>query len=144
MRRSSLTSTFVATVAAVIVAVAALGACSSDKSSSSSKPPVNLGGTVTDKGTKTVSGSSIEVEADDLYFKPTFIEAKPGATITLELKNEGKAAHTFTSDQLHVDQMLNPEQSASVKVTVPASGFVEFHCKFHGSLGMRGAIVASS
>lgn len=127
----------------VVSATVAVAACSSSGGGSSAKAPVDLGGSVTNKGTATVAGDSIEVEVDDFYFKPTFIEAKPGARVTLEIKNEGAAPHTFTSSQLGVDQQISPGQSASVKVTVPASGFAEFHCNFHSGSGMRGAIVAS-
>ena len=78
---------------------------------------------------------------DDFYFNPTFLKGgTPGSTITVHLKNEGKASHTFTSTALGVDQTLAPAQTADVQVTLPQSGASEFHCKFHQqSNGMQGA-----
>ena len=102
---------------------------------------MQLAGSTTNKGTKDVSGSSVDVELDDFYFSPTFLKGgTPGSTITVHLKNEGKASHTFTSAALGVDQTIAPDQTADVQVTLPQSGATEFHCKFHQqSNGMQGA-----
>jgi plastocyanin len=112
--------------------------------SAASKPPVTLGQKVTNKGTKDVSSKStakFEMELDDKYFEPTFIKAKPGEKLTLELKNEGSLPHTFTSDTLAVDQQVDPGKSMTIKVTVPSSGKVfQFHCDFHEDAGMVGAV----
>jgi len=128
---------------AVVVAGCGSGGSTSSGSaaSSSSGTPVKLAGNTTNKGTKDVSGSSVDVELDDYYFSPTFLKGgTPGSTVTVHLKNEGKTAHTFTSTALGVDQTLNPDQTADVQVTLPQSGASEFHCKFHQqSNGMQGA-----
>ena len=56
-----------------------------------SSTPVKLSGDTTNKGTKDLTGSSIDLEQDDFYFNPTFIKGgTPGATITVHLKNDGK------------------------------------------------------
>lgn len=115
--------------------------CGSDSSSTSSGNPVNLPGSTTNKGTKDVSGSSVELELDDFYFSPTFLKGgTPGSTITVHLKNAGKSPHTFTSTALGVDQTLSAGQTMDVQVTLPQSGATEFHCRFHQqSNGMQGA-----
>ena len=64
-----------------------------------------------------------------------FVKVAPGATVTVELKNEGKAQHTFTVDG-GVDQQLAPGAKATVTVTAPKSGSLQFHCDFHGAMGM--------
>jgi plastocyanin len=126
-----------------VLAMFVLAACGGDDdSSSSSGNTPKLSGSVTDKGTKTVSGSSIEIEADDFYFKPTFVDAKPGTKLTVELNNEGKNTHTFTIDSAKIDQQLDPGKKATVQVTVPSSGNLNFYCRFHRGSGMQGAIVA--
>jgi plastocyanin len=109
--------------------------------SGSSSTPVKLSGSVNNKGTKDLSGSSMEIELDDFYFNPTFIKGgTPGSTVTLELKNEGKQPHTFTSKALGVDERLEAGSTKTVTVTLPASGATEFHCTFHlQSNGMQGA-----
>ncbi len=133
--------TWSAPVAAVLAGALLIAACSSSSSGSSSNG--GLTGKVNNHGTKTVSGGTVEVEADDYYFQPTFIKAKPGTKLTLELKNEGKATHTFTSPKLNVDEQLAPGQTKTVTITVPSSGASEFHCTFHQSLGMQGAVEAT-
>src|SRR2546421_12346271 len=128
----------------LVLAVAAVLAagCGSSSKKTSSAPPVSLPGQTNNHGAKAVKdGASIEVEADDFYFGPTFINAPAGAKVTVELKNEGKATHTFTSTSLNVDQTLSPGQKMNVQVTLPSSGPVEYHCKFHQGQGMQGAFV---
>jgi plastocyanin len=122
-------------VAATFAAGLLAAACSSSSNSSGG----GLSGKVNNHGTKTVSGGTVEVEADDYYFGPTIIKAKAGTKLTLEIKNEGKVPHTFTSSALGVDKTLQPDQKATVTITVK-SGTSEFHCNFHGSMGMRGAV----
>ena len=120
--------------------VVLVGACGSSSSSSSSAP-VKLSGNTTNKGTKELSGTSIDVEMDDFYFSPTFLKGgTPGSTVTVHLKNGGKNPHTFTSAALGVDKTVAPDQTADIQVTLPQSGATEFHCNFHqASNGMQGA-----
>jgi plastocyanin len=127
-----------------MLAMFVLAACGGDDSSSSSGNTPKLSGSVTDKGTKTVSGSSIALEADDFYFKPTFVNAKPGTKLTVEIENEGKNTHTFTIDSAKIDKQIEPGKKAEVEVTVPSSGNLNFYCRFHRGSGMQGAIVAKT
>ena len=123
-------------MAAVLVAAA----CGGDNKSSSSAP-VSISGKVNNHGTKDVKdGDSIEMEADDVYFGPTFIKGPAGAKITVELANEGKATHTFTIDDQKIDQQLDPDAKATVPVTLPASGTLVYYCQFHQNQGMQGAL----
>jgi plastocyanin len=124
-----------ATMAAVLVAAS----CGDNKSSSST--PVSIEGKVNNHGEKDVkAGDSIEMEADDFYFGPTFLKGPAGAAVKLELHNEGKEAHTFTIDSANIDQRLDPDASATVDVTMPASGVVVYYCQFHRDDGMQGAL----
>ena len=140
-------------VVAAMVLTLGLAACGSDDSNSSTTTakadtenstaaaPVQLPGKVTDKGTKDATGKSkLEVEADDFYFEPTFIKATPGQKLTLEIKNEGQASHTFTSTELGVDKELKPDETATLDITVPTADAVLFFCRFHQSSGMQGAV----
>ena len=105
--------------------------------------PVSVDGKVNVKGTKDVSSKSaatIDMEADDYYFGPTFVKVKPGEKVTIELENEGNASHTFTSDSLGVDEQVAAGKKAKFTVTVPSDGTAfEFHCSFHQDMGMQGA-----
>jgi plastocyanin len=97
-------------------------------------------------GTKDVSGETgkVEIEMYDNYFEPTILKGKPGEKVTIELKNEGKAAHTFTVSEQNVDQEVQPGDEAEADITFPQSGEVTFVCRFHQSTGMVGALEASS
>jgi plastocyanin len=142
--------------------VAALAACGGDSGSSGTTTtgsttttaaggneaaPVTLEGTVTNHGTKEATGGSIDMEADndgsDFYFAPTFVKAAGGTTVTVHIKNEGSVAHTFTIDSMNIDKELQPDDSADIEVTLPASGATPFYCKFHKSSGMQGAFFAN-
>ncbi len=123
----------------IAVGLVAVG-CGSDKDESStpSAPPVSLSGTVNDHGTKTAA-DELEMELDDNYFAPTYVETKANQTVTLELANEGTNSHTFTSEALGVDEEVPPGQTKTVTITGPSQGSVEFRCRFHQSAGMQGA-----
>jgi plastocyanin len=142
-----------------LTVVVGLAACSSDSDSSGSsksttttkagaKAPVALAGTVNNKGTKDISSAGastkLEVELDDFYFEPTFIKVAPDQKVTIELKNEGSVAHTFTLTALDIDQEVQPGQKAEVTVTAPASGNAAFFCRFHKDSGMQGAFFVTA
>jgi plastocyanin len=151
---------------ACLVLMAGVACGSSDKGTpaatgakkSAEASPSENGAEEEETSTKTIAGqqvnfkesadvgteSSIEVEADNFYFSPTVLTGKPGQTITLELKNEGSSEHNFTLESQHIDQDLETGESAKVKVSFPQSGTLLFHCKYHESIGMRGALQATS
>ena len=73
-----------------------------------------------------------KVEEYDFRFEPTTVSAKPGETVTLTLKNEGKREHNFSITSLGVSQDLEKDKSATVTFTAPSSaGDVQFFCKYH-------------
>ena len=99
------------------------------------------GRSANDHGTEDVSGATeLAVELDDNYFEPTVLSGEAGQTLTLELENAGESAHTFTIDSLGVDVELVPGGSDEVEVTFPESGATVFHCHFHETVGMLGAL----
>jgi plastocyanin len=108
-----------------------------------SSKPVTVDGKVNVKGTKDISSkksASLEIEADDYYFEPTFVKVQPGEKVRITLENEGSAAHTFTSDSLSIDQDVAAGKKVKFTVTVPSDGTAfAFHCDFHQSMGMQGA-----
>jgi plastocyanin len=127
-----------------ILPVLALVACGGgDKEPTKTAPPVVLSGTVNDHGTKDADGTKAGIELDDFYFGPTFVKAAPGATLTLELENEGSVAHTFTTDT-GVDVTVAPGTKGTGTVTLPASGAVRFYCRFHAGQGMQGAFFSKA
>lgn len=109
------------------------------------KPPVKLSGKVTNRGTKTVTGGEIEIEADDFSFGPTFVKGRAGEEVHLTVRNDGDATHTFTVDAQDVDEKIEPGEVAHAVVTIPDDGkAVEFSCRFHKGSGMRGAFFSKA
>src|SRR4051794_20779029 len=140
-------------VSAVVVASLGFAACGSDDSGSSSgsgagsgagvsdaAPPVALNGKVTNHGNGEVKDGAVDMEVDDFYFAPTFVKAPAGSTVKVELESEGSSTHTFTIDGTPVDVTLKKGDKKTVDVAVPASGALNFYCRFHRSSGMQGAI----
>jgi plastocyanin len=139
-------------VVAALMVTLSLAACGNDDNKTeatnttagdraASDAPVTLSGKVNNEGTKdATAGGELEVEADDFYFKPTFIKATAGQKLTISLKNEGAATHTFTSTELGVDKELKPGDTATVEITVPSADAVAFFCRFHQGGGMQGAV----
>jgi YVTN family beta-propeller protein len=98
-----------------------------------------------DHGSRDVSGRrEVHLEADDYYFKPTFLKGKPGQTVTLEVENESGTLHNLTVPELGIDRDLAPRSKMKLAVTFPASGVIAFHCKLHQALGMAGQLQTGS
>jgi len=82
---------------------------------------------------------STEIEIDDFYFDPTYIKSPGDGKAKITLKNEGKATHTFTVDDLDVDEELEPGDEKTITVKIGVETRYEYYCRFHESKGMRGA-----
>src|SRR4051812_15600904 len=131
------------TTAILAAAVLGLSACGSSNDTSSS---TSSGGSSASSGggySKNTSassddkGGSNEVEMYDNYFKPKTISGKPGSTVKIELKNEGKAEHNFKIDgQEKADADVEAGKTGSAVVLIPKSGSVQFYCEYHKALGM--------
>ena len=138
-------------IAAVMVTLS-LAACGDDDSTTDAtdttaadtaagEAPVALSGKVNDEGTEDASGApSLDVTVADFSFGPTFIKVTAGQKLTLELKNEGQAPHTFTSTEFGIDQELKAGDTATVEITVPSADATAFFCRFHQGGGMQGAV----
>ena len=100
---------------------------------------INLHGTarVADEG-------SIEMEMDEDYFEPSVLKGTPGATVAIELHNEGTRPHNFSVPGQGIDLQCGVRSRDEVKVTFPRSGVLVFSCKYTATSGMRGALVLAS
>jgi plastocyanin len=104
---------------------------------------VTLAGPVNNYGNGRADGR-LDVKVDDLFFEPTFVEADPGAGITLTVRNNGKTRHSFTVTAQGLDETIEPGEVREIEVTAPSSDFIEFRCRFHADEGMRGAVYVSA
>jgi plastocyanin len=109
------------------------------------KKPVKLEGKVNNKGTGKVVDGAVEMEADDFYFEDTFIKGAKGDTVTVTIKNEGSVQHTFTIDKQDISETLDPGDSATIEVEIPANGKpAAGYCRFHEGSGMKFAFFSKS
>jgi plastocyanin len=89
---------------------------------------------------RVTDGVTIEMEMDEDYFDPTVLRGPPGATVTIELENEGVREHNFSVPGQHIDITCGVRSRDEVEVVFPASGLLAFTCKFGATSGMRGAL----
>lgn len=86
-------------------------------------------------------GDAIAIVAVDNAFEPESVEVAVGEEVTLEVTNDGGAAHNFVVDDLDVSTgTLDSGEVATVTLTVPEGG-VEYVCTLHG--GMDGRITTT-
>jgi plastocyanin len=121
---------------ALVLGVLAAGCSSNDGGSSGggdggASAPAEGGG-----------GSSTSITIKDFAFDPNTLKGSGGQTMTIQLSNEDSTEHSFTLDDGSVSQDVDPGGSASVEVTLPGSGTVGWHCKYHPST-MTGTITIS-
>jgi plastocyanin len=93
---------------------------------------------------RVAGGGTIEMEMDEDYFEPTVLRGPPGATVTIELENEGVRQHNFSVPAQHIDVTCGVRARDEVEVTFPSSGVLAFTCKFGATSGMRGALAVEA
>ncbi|MGE0029253.1 MAG: cupredoxin domain-containing protein, partial [Thermoleophilia bacterium] len=91
-------------------------------------------------GTDVAGKSSVDVTMQDDMFVPSVLTGTPGQTVTLKLDNTGTQEHNFTLESQKVDTDVESGKTATVKVTFPASGTLQFFCEYHEALGMTGSL----
>ena len=134
----------------LVGAIAGCGSSSSSSSSSSNPTAAAGGGSGSAAATKTTaantsSGSATtDLVMKDDFFQPKVISGKPGATVTVQLKNEGNNEHNFKiTGQPKADADVAPGKTGTATVKIPASGTVQFFCEYHKGLGMVGTVKAT-
>lgn len=90
---------------------------------------------------RVADGGTIEMEMDEDYFGPTVLRGPAGATVTIELENEGVRQHNFSVRGQGIDLTCGVRARDEVEVVFPRSGLLAFTCKFGDRSGMRGAFV---
>ena len=93
---------------------------------------------------RVVDGGTIEMEMDEDYFGPTVLKGPAGATVTIELENEGIRAHNFSVPGQKIDLDCGVRARGEVEVVFPRSGVLAFTCKFGATSGMRGALTVAA
>ena len=87
--------------------------------------------------------ADLELEASNFAFQPTELDVDPGASTTLSFTNADDVDHSFTSDDLGLDEEVAGGSSATITIDAPdEDGTHEFHCRFHPQ--MKGKVVVGS
>jgi plastocyanin len=82
-----------------------------------------------------------QIIMEDFRFVPDRHSVLTNRAIPVDLENMGTVAHTFTIDELGIDEELEPGERASV--TIEENGDWPFYCRFHRTMGMEGSFDAS-
>jgi plastocyanin len=96
---------------------------------------VNLHGTA-----RIADAGAIELEMDEDYFEPSILKGPAGATVTIELHNDGTRAHNFFVPGQGIDLHCGVRSEDVVEVVFPATGVLVFRCRYTATSGMRGAL----
>ena len=91
-------------------------------------------------GTDVAGKTSVDMVMQDDVFVPSVLRGTPGQTVSVKLDNTGTQEHNFSIAAQKVDTDVEPGESATVKITFPASGTLEFECEYHKALGMTGSL----
>lgn len=108
--------------------------------SGSCQSQAGLTGKVSDQGTTSISGSTVELQAGDFFFSPTCVTGGGGA-VTMIVENGGQALHNFSVSSLGIDEDVAAGESITVEVRLPATGVLPFFCKYHVGAGQQGAFL---
>jgi uncharacterized cupredoxin-like copper-binding protein len=89
---------------------------------------------------------STEMRDAQRFVPNRFVKVKPGAQVTVELKNTGALPHSFVSPELRVADPVKVDagKTGSVTFTAPAAaGTYKFVCNEpgHAEAGMTGEVV---
>lgn len=83
--------------------------------------------------------ATVTVRALDFSFDPGRISVQPNQPVTVTVRNEGQAPHTFTISELNVDVVVQPGQTMTATFTPQAASYT-FICRFHRGAGMQGTL----
>ncbi len=99
------------------------------------------GGSTTGGG---AAAQSVTVTATEFKFDPATINATPGQTINLTVKNNGTTQHTLVLAQANVKLTIDPGKTVNQTFTAPsAPGTYQYECDIpgHKEAGMIGQLV---
>jgi plastocyanin len=117
-------SRFIALIASLAVVVIVTGACSGDETGDDTPPQS------TETSGEVVPGSA-QIAIAGSTFEPTTIPVASGST-DITITNADAVDHTFTLDDMSVDETV--AAGASATVTVDLSETIGFHCEIHSSM----------
>ena len=112
-------------LAALLVAFSAVG-CSSDE-------PTGDGGSQVPPPSAQACDSPVEtakITIADLAFQPNCFELPAGAD-TLTVENTDGTDHTFTMDEIELNEDIDSGETVAIDVSAINDGVWPFHCSIH-------------
>jgi uncharacterized cupredoxin-like copper-binding protein len=89
------------------------------------------------------AAAPVTVELEDIKFVPPDITVPANSPTKVTLKNTGASPHTFTVEDLGIDEELQPGETREIEINA-AAGSYELICKIpgHAAAGMVGTVTA--
>ncbi len=90
------------------------------------------------------AAKSVTITASEFKFDPATIDASPGQSINLTVKNNGTIQHTWVLAQANVKLTIDPGKTATQTFSAPSTpGSYQFECDIagHKEAGMVGQLV---
>jgi plastocyanin len=87
-----------------------------------------------------VRESDLDMTTSDFEFSPEELSVSSGEEVSVFIENEDMTLHTFTSEELDVDEVIPAGASIRVTFTAPGPGTYKFECEPH-SPDMSGEVV---
>jgi plastocyanin len=120
-----------------VLALAAAG-CGGDGDDGGSASATTAAPETTSAPTTTAAGgggdNEIQLVAANFAWDRTSLEMTAGSEVSVEVRNQDSAQHSFTFEAASVDEVVDGGEDATATFTAPAAGSYEFRCKFHGSM----------
>ncbi|MCL4394533.1 MAG: cupredoxin domain-containing protein [Chloroflexi bacterium] len=102
------------------------------------------GGASSASAAGTGTAQNVSMTATEFKYDPSTINASPGQTIDLTLKNTGSVQHTWVLNPAHVKMTVDPGKSVSQTFQAPTTpGTYQFYCDEpgHKEAGMVGQLI---
>jgi len=125
-------------IAAALALTLAFVACGGDDEGSDTTGGSTATTGSTGSTASTGSGGSLAVTIQGNLFDPGQLDVSAG-TVTVTVTNEDAITHTFTTDDMSVNEEVGAGET--VEVTVDVSEDLGWHCEIHPS--MRGKFVVT-
>ena len=77
------------------------------------------------------ASATVTLTARDFSFEPTELTGDPGQLLTVKVQNNGAVEHTFTVNDLGIDEEIAAGEEKDIEVT--SAGAFEFYCRYHQS-----------
>lgn len=87
----------------------------------------------------------VNLDAEDIMWDPTTIEAKVNQPIQITIRNEGALDHNLVIEEYDINLLLSPGDIEVVDLTIDHAGTVTYICSIpgHEEAGMVGEIIVT-